>query len=70
MAVPARPSPASSRAQRVELAVYAFAAVSLIVLGVVFQTPVLNWIVGPAYIVSVVTLGTPLALKMARVDQQ
>ena len=42
-----------------DVGVYAFAAVSLIVLGVWLTTPVLNWIVGPAFVVTVVTLLTP-----------
>lgn len=64
--MPAEPSAQERSDNRVELAVYGFAAVSLVVLGVIFQTPVLNWIVGPAYIVTVVTVGTPLVLRIRR----
>lgn len=68
---PSSPPPARKHPDdRVELAVYAFAAVSLVVLGVIFQTPVLNWIVGPAYIVTVVTVGTPLALRVREVARR
>lgn len=56
--------PVERRIRRVEHGVYVLAAVSLIILGVVFQTVFLNWIVGPAWIVTVVTVGTPIALKL------
>jgi hypothetical protein len=52
------PSPDERRVRRVEMGVYGLAAASLIVLGVIFQTVFLNWIVGPAWIV---TVGTPTA---------
>ncbi len=51
------------RARRVEVGVYVFAALSLILLGVFLTSKILNWIVGPAYVVVVVCLGTPLALR-------
>lgn len=63
------PSPDERRVRRVEQGVYLLAAVSLIVLGVVFQTVFLNWIVGPAWMVTVVTVGTPVALGGARAGE-
>ena len=42
-----------------DLGVYVFAWGSLICLGVWLTTPILNWIVGPAFVVAVVTLLTP-----------
>lgn len=51
------------RARRIEVGVYVFAALSLIVLGVFLTSKILNWIVGPAYVVVVVCVGTPLALR-------
>lgn len=51
------------RARRIEVGVYVFAAVSLVVLGIFLTSKILNWIVGPAYVVVVVCFGTPLALK-------
>jgi hypothetical protein len=55
------------RARRIEVGVYLFAAITLIVLGVFLTSKILNWIVGPAYVIAVVTLGTPLALRIAGV---
>lgn len=50
---------------RVDLAVYAFAALALIGLGVAFQAWVLNWIVGPALVVTIVVVATPIAHRYA-----
>jgi hypothetical protein len=44
---------------RADLAIYVFTWLSLIALGVWLTTPILNWIVGPAYVVTVVSLLTP-----------
>ena len=55
------------RARRIEVGVYLFAAVALIVLGVFLTSKILNWIVGPAFVVAVVTIGTPIALRIAGV---
>lgn len=55
------------RAHRVELAVYVFAAASLVVLGMFLTSKILNWIIGPVYVIAVVTLVTPLALRLAGV---
>ena len=40
---------------------------ALIVLGVFLTSKILNWIVGPAFVVAVVTIVTPLALRIAGV---
>ena len=42
-----------------DVGVYLFAWMSLIGLGVWLTTPILNWIVGPAFVVAVVTVVTP-----------
>jgi hypothetical protein len=42
-----------------DLAIYVFTWLSLIALGAWLTTPILNWIVGPAYVVTVVSLLTP-----------
>jgi hypothetical protein len=42
-----------------DVGVYVFAWASLIALGVLLTTPILNWIVGPAYVVTVVLVLTP-----------
>jgi hypothetical protein len=55
------------RARRIEVGVYVFAALALIVLGIFLTSKILNWIVGPAFVVAVVTLGTPIALRIAGV---
>jgi hypothetical protein len=47
-----------------ELLAYAFAVVTLIVLGAVFRTPILNFLCGPAYVIAVVTLLTPQLEKV------
>jgi membrane-bound metal-dependent hydrolase YbcI (DUF457 family) len=44
---------------RADLAIYVFTWLSLIALGAWLTTPILNWIVGPAYVVTVVSLVTP-----------
>ncbi|CAN5664176.1 hypothetical protein BH24ACT4_BH24ACT4_17090 [soil metagenome] len=53
------------RARRIELYVYAAAAVTYIVTGFFVRSLVLNWIVGPAWFVFWVTLVTPLVLRCA-----
>jgi hypothetical protein len=45
---------------RAERIAYAVAVVGLIGIGVVVRTPILNWIVGPAFVVTVVVVLTPL----------
>jgi Kef-type K+ transport system membrane component KefB len=55
------------RARRIEVGVYLFTALALIVLGVFLTSKILNWIVGPAFVVAMVTTLTPLALKVAGV---
>lgn len=55
------------RARRIEVGVYLFTAVALIVLGVFLTSKILNWIVGPAFVVVMVTTLTPLALRVAGV---
>jgi hypothetical protein len=54
-------------ARRIEVGVYVFAGVALVVLGVFLTSKILNWIIGPAFIVAVVTTVTPLALRVAGV---
>jgi len=41
---------------RQEIAIYAAAGISLIVLGIVLRTALLNWIAGPAFVVTFVVL--------------
>jgi FtsH-binding integral membrane protein len=55
------------RARRIEVYVYLFTAVALIVLGVFLTSKILNWIVGPAFVVVMVTVITPQVLKIAGV---
>jgi 4-hydroxybenzoate polyprenyltransferase len=60
-----------SGSSRVELAMYGVAVLGLIGFGILLTTPILNWICGPAFVVAVVTLGTPrverlLARRRAR----
>jgi membrane-bound metal-dependent hydrolase YbcI (DUF457 family) len=46
-----------------DVGIYAVASLSLIGLGVWLTTPILNWIVGPAWVVAVVSLLTPQLRK-------
>jgi NhaP-type Na+/H+ or K+/H+ antiporter len=39
-----------------EIAIYVAAGISFIVLGIVLRTALLNWIVGPAFVVTFVVL--------------
>jgi hypothetical protein len=55
------------RARRIEVVVYIFTACALIVLGVFLTSRILNWIVGPAFVVAMVTIITPQVLKIAGV---
>jgi hypothetical protein len=55
------------RARRIEVGVYLFTALALIVLGVFLTSKILNWIVGPAFVVVMVTTLTPIALRVAGV---
>ncbi|MBV9953443.1 MAG: hypothetical protein JO291_15925 [Acidimicrobiia bacterium] len=55
------------RARRIEVGVYLFTALALIVLGVFFTSKILNWIIGPAFVVAMVTTITPIALRVAGV---
>jgi hypothetical protein len=55
------------RARRIEIGVYLFTAAALIVLGVFLTSKILNWIVGPAFVVAVVTIVTPRVLRIAGV---
>ncbi|MEO6712679.1 MAG: hypothetical protein ABIM89_04530 [Mycobacteriales bacterium] len=48
---------------RAEYIAYAIAAVLLVVIGVFVRTPILNWIVGPAFVVTVVVVLTPLLTR-------
>lgn len=45
---------------RAERIAYAVAIVGLITIGVFVRTPILNWIVGPAFVVTVVVTLTPV----------
>lgn len=56
------------RARRLELYVYAAAALSYVVTGFFVRSLVLNWIVGPAWFVAWVTLVTPLVLRVAGIE--
>ena len=56
------------RARRLELYVYAAAAVSYVVVGFFTRSLVLNWIVGPAWFVAWVTLVTPVVLRVAGIE--
>jgi|1186.fasta_scaffold100225_3 hypothetical protein len=58
---------AIKRARRIEVYVYLFTALALIVLGVFFTSKILNWIVGPAFVIVMVTTLTPIALRIAGV---
>ena len=64
MAAP--PPPHREPDDRIEAVMYAVAAMAIIGLGVWLRTPVLNWIVGPAIVVTLVTLGTPAVGRLAR----
>ena len=55
------------RARRIEVWVYLFTAAALIVLGIFLTSKILNWIVGPAFVVAMVTIVTPQVLKIAGV---
>ncbi|HKE51477.1 MAG TPA: hypothetical protein VKE25_08205 [Actinomycetes bacterium] len=44
------------RESRREVAIYIAAGISLILLGVVLRTAILNWIVGPAFVVTFVVV--------------
>lgn len=55
-------------ARRIELGVYVAAGLSYIVTGLLVRSAVLNWIVGPAWFIAWVTLVTPLALRIAGVE--
>jgi hypothetical protein len=55
------------RARRIEVGVYLFTALALVVLGVFLTSKILNWIVGPAFVVAVVTFVTPRVLRIAGV---
>ena len=55
---------AVDRARRIEIYVYVGAAVSFVLLGTVLTSKLMNWIVGPAYFVAVVTVVTPVVLKL------
>lgn len=44
------------RESRQEIAIYVAAGISLILLGIVLRTALLNWIVGPAFVVTFVVL--------------
>lgn len=50
-----RPAP-RYRESRQEIAIYIGAGTSLILLGIVLRTALLNWIVGPAFVVTFVVL--------------
>jgi hypothetical protein len=55
------PEPAGDEVDvRAERVAYAVAVIGLIVIGVFVRTPILNWIVGPAFVVTVVVVLTPL----------
>jgi len=69
-AVPPPPDesdPDVKRARRIEFGCYVFTALSLITLGVFLTSKILNWIVGPAYVVVMVSLVTPWVLRKAGV---
>jgi hypothetical protein len=55
---PASGSAAGSRYResRREIAIYVAAGISLILLGIVLRSAVLNWIVGPAFVVTFVVV--------------
>jgi len=55
------------RARRIEVGVYVFTAVALVLLGVLLTSLILNWIVGPAFVVVMVTMVTPWMLRRAGV---
>ena len=61
MGIPSESSSASEedsryRESRQEVAIYIAAGISLILLGIVLRTAILNWIVGPAFVVTFVVL--------------
>jgi len=58
---------AIKRARRIEVYFYLFTALALIVLGVFVTSKILNWIVGPAFVIVMVTTLTPIALRIAGV---
>ena len=48
-----------------ELAAYLVTALLLIVIGAIVRTPLLNWICGPAFVIVMVCLLTPLFRRRA-----
>ena len=59
--------PEVQKARRIEFGVYLFTAVTLVVLGVFLTSKILNWIVGPAYVIVMVSYVTPFVLRRAGV---
>ena len=67
VAVVSIPEDEIRRARRIEVIVYVFTACALIVLGIFLTSKIMNWIVGPAFVVAMVTIITPQVLKIAGV---
>jgi hypothetical protein len=54
----------SGASRRAEVYAYAFAIVTLIGIGAVIRTPILNFLCGPAWVIACVTLLTPQFEKL------
>lgn len=50
--------------RKAEVCAYAFAVVTLIAIGSVIRTPILNFLCGPAWVIACVTLLTPRFEKL------
>jgi hypothetical protein len=54
----------SAAGRKAEICAYAFAIVTLIGIGAVIRTPILNFLCGPAWVIACVTLLTPQFEKL------
>jgi len=57
---PSETGPPQHQETRQEIGIYVAAGISLILLGIVLRTALLNWIVGPAFVVTFVVLANRL----------
>jgi hypothetical protein len=54
----------SDASRKAEVCAYAFAIVTLIIIGALIRTPILNFLCGPAWVIACVSLLTPRFEKM------
>jgi hypothetical protein len=52
--------------RKAEVCAYAFAVITLIGIGAVIRTPILNFLCGPAWVIACVSLLTPRFEKLFR----